>query len=732
MAPLLLLVTLTSSVVPPAHVGVELWAHPSMAGSLHSAVAAAAALPASERATIHLAEGVHFLSEPLVLGSQHSGARFVGHGKTVISGGVPVGVPPASLKPDGGKGISGWVAVPGMPAKCAGCLGQVWKAATPKGADSRQFYVNGVRANRTWLPFPANGQKATMGNVITAPGEMLQTFTTNVAAIELVYRGGASAGSQWQESRCPVATIANSTNASVSIAAIGASGDSSQCAADYCPHVECPQDPATGVPINKSSCGVLPCVCPKELPYCVGYVYDHRWGTCSSTPPPPPPHGHTAVTVAQPCAHNGNIKIGGSQALHIPAFMENIKELLGHATYGHPGDYYLDAQEGEVYYVPHTGETPTGTAGQLPMVEQLVQGAGAHDLSFENLAFQHATWMAPSADGYGFVDVQGGYTLHCKEGDSCSKGSGEGPGEARETPAALQFTAAKNITISKCSFAHIGSNAVAFSHGSHENTVRHCHFHDISASAVAIGTRDNPTNKTKDPSLQELNNAVSDCTVTHAAVEYRGHPALLVGFSRGTTLEHNELSMLPYSAISLGWGWSSYPYTYGGLNKINFNHIHDHMRVLGDGGSIYTLGAQGNLPFEMPAKYKNITVILPPSTQIGNWIHDGGTHETALLDHDGLGEGCHCPGGLYSDEGTTNFNLTRNVVQKVEIWLQGCRPGCPWIGPNWQNHNWYDTASQRTINVEARCPLIGDVEVNGSMPAEAVAVMKAAGPRAEH
>jgi len=115
--------------------------------------------------------------------------------------------------------------------------------------------------------------------------------------------------------------------------------------------------------------------------------------------------------------------------------------------------------------------------------------------------------------------------------------------------------------------------------------------------------------------VQEINNTVADCTVSHAAVEFRGHPALLVGFSRGTTLEHNELSQLPYSAISLGWGWDVYPYTYGGLNQINYNHIHDHMRVLGDGGAIYTLGAQGNLPFEMPTKFKNVTEILPPSVR---------------------------------------------------------------------------------------------------------------------
>lgn len=105
-----------------------------------------------------------------------------------------------------------------------------------------------------------------------------------------------------------------------------------------------------------------------------------------------------------------------------------------------------------------------------------------------------------------------------------------------------------------------------------------CLFRDISASAVAIGTRDNPINKTTD--RQDLANTVSDCTIARVAQEYRGHPGILVGFSHGTTLSHNEISYLPYSGISLGWGWSRYPYTYDGGHVIFGNHIHHHMLVL--------------------------------------------------------------------------------------------------------------------------------------------------------
>ena len=164
-----------------------------------------------------------------------------------------------------------------------------------------------------------------------------------------------------------------------------------------------------------------------------------------------------------------------------------------------------------------------------------------------------------------------------------------------------------------------------------------------------------------------------------------------------------------------------------------------------------TLGPQGNMPFDR-ARFKNRSAILPPSTQIGNWIHDGGKPWPVYIpgtnvpgipgvpsppprssDHEGIGEGHHQPGGLYSDTGTTNWNISGNVVQTVPNWLQGCRAAN--IGPNWQNDNWFDAASNTSINKQALCPLVGNVQLKSDKqadwPAGARAVVVEAGPRAK-
>lgn len=86
---------------------------------------------------------------------------------------------------------------------------------------------------------------------------------------------------------------------------------------------------------------------------------------------------------------------------------------------------------------------------------------------------------------------------------------------------------------------------------------------------------------------------------------------------------------------------------------------------------------------------------------IGNYIHDTGAvfsrqvPPTKILwiviftrgcvhvgptSPDAPGAGSHFPGGLYNDEGTTNWAMVGNVIVDTPAWLQGCRFPDGWIG----------------------------------------------------
>jgi hypothetical protein len=661
--------------VTPALGRHDLWVGPANEFStLEAAVEAAAgrALPHPVKSpddivVIHLAPGRHYVGQRLQLDRRHDNLVFMGHGTAAkpssVSGGRRI------PENDGGLNRSAWAVV--GPAHCVGCT-QVWRAPVPKGLDSRQFYVNGARANRTWAPFKAvpNTTAArgttpgdpTSDKILLPGNDMMLAWTHNVTAIELVYRGGPKdgGGSQWQESRCPVAAIAKAPAVPV---LLGDEGEGLKCCASSCKMANCPiccrQTGSVAkshtIPCNASTAQQCSVVCPAATPFCIGYVVSANWGHCVKTLPPV--HG-VEVTVQQPCVGNGNVKCAGGQAQKVPVYVENVFELLGSAAHGHPGDFFLDASAGFVYYVPNAGEHLATTVGVLPTTEALIEANGVHGITYNSIIFEHTTWMRPSTS-LGFVDVQSGYCLTCPNEaiDHCLDCSLSKHFEA--TPAALRFFQSSNVTFTGCTFRHLGSNALSFSLGSQGNLVDRSEFYDISASAIAIGNRTNPVR----PNYVDWDweNTVIDCSIHHIAREYRGAPGILVGYTRATSLLHNEISHVPYSGISLGWGWDSFPHSCDGANRIEANRIHHHMQVMGDGGGIYVLGTQGNLPFAVDANgrhYKNTSAVLPPSTMLRNFIHDGGDASTAALDHDGLGAGCFCPGGLYTDEGSTNWNMS--------------------------------------------------------------------------
>ena len=253
-------------------------------------------------------------------------------------------------------------------------------------------------------------------------------------------------------------------------------------------------------------------------------------------------------------------------------------ELLG-SVEGHSGQFFIDSRAGFVYYVPHSGETPQNTIGHLPLVSQLIVASGVEDLVYKGITFEHTSWMGPS-DQTGFVENQAGQYNICDY--NCTPGVGPAKCNTNCTgrpniPGALEFYGAKDCAFIGCTLQHIGSVALSFSGGSHRNRVSRCTFSDISASAVYIGTLAVSASNMHNMSQQDLNNSVSDSVITHVSREFRGSPGVFVGLSHGTELLHNEIAYVPYSAVSLGWGWASYPHSFDGANSISGNHIHHHV-----------------------------------------------------------------------------------------------------------------------------------------------------------
>src|SRR5882757_10898556 len=92
----------------------------------------------------------------------------------------------------GGEQVGGWQ---------QGANG-VWSANVPAGADTRQLYVDGVRANRASGPNPTGFTRTATGYTTSDP--TLDSWQ-NISGVEFVYNVG------WTQMRCGVASVSGTT-----------------------------------------------------------------------------------------------------------------------------------------------------------------------------------------------------------------------------------------------------------------------------------------------------------------------------------------------------------------------------------------------------------------------------------------------------------------------------------------------------------------------------------------
>ena len=271
-----------------------------------------------------------------------------------------------------------------------------------------------------------------------------------------------------------------------------------------------------------------------------------------------------------------------------------------------PGEWYHDMDARKVYYYPREGEKMQEAEVIVPAVETLVRVEGTLDrpvchIRFEKITFSYTTWMRPSEKGH--VPLQAGmyltdgYLIEPKMQRDYLNHPLDNQGWLGRPAAAVRVAAAKQIDFERCRFEHLGSTGLDYEEAVQGGVVRGCLFRDIAGNGLLVGSFSPAAHETHLPydpadrrevcTQQQINN----CYFTEIGNEDWGCLAIAAGYVEDINIEHNEISEVPYSGISLGWGWTQ---TVNCMrnNRVHANLIHHYAKHMYDVAGIYTLGSQ--------------------------------------------------------------------------------------------------------------------------------------------
>ena len=446
----------------------------------------------------------------------------------------------------------------------------------------------------------------------------------------------------------------------------------------------------------------------------------------------------TTITMQQPAWNNNN---WGYDTLASPFGGGGLQLENSYSFLKNAGQWYLDPQAGQLYYKAATGQSPTGHDIELPRLTSLIDISGdssysnpAHDIAFKGITFEHTTWLGPSTS-VGYADQQSGAILagtfqqpsdfltSCQSGCQLFEAARNSWAQA---PAAIQVSAASNITFSDDTFRNLGQVAVGIGNdadahasgvglGASSVTVDHNTFSDDSGSAVVVGGVRPDAHHPSNVAMTNQNITITNNTVTHVSLDYKEMSGILSTYVTHAVVSHNEVSNLTYDGIDIGWGWGandpggSQDYRNRGLYNyqpvyttpttlrdtvVSGNKVHGTKTLMHDGGSLYNLSANPNATFDH------------------NYVYDN--HNTV---------------GLYLDEGSRYVSLSYNVVQDAGVWAFTNANSNNNTNDNTFANNWYNGgATQVATGSPHNNVLTNNVQVSGyNWPSGAQQVIAASG-----
>ncbi|MBK1877229.1 LamG-like jellyroll fold domain-containing protein [Pelagicoccus mobilis] len=291
-------------------------------------------------------------------------------------------------------------------------------------------------------------------------------------------------------------------------------------------------------------------------------------------------------------------------------------------------------QDGEWYYKRDTQELFVYWAGgygvlndaefMLPRTDSLLEIKGTDlnervtNIVIRGLQFRYTKWDYPSIEG--FTSAQAGSYITDQ-------------GTVNRIPGAIILEDAEYIRFENNMVTNVGGSGINLVNNTAKIEIIGNDFVDVSAEAIVVGDRLHDQINVREGEATPKDIKIINNDISWAGAEFTCAPGITAYYGERMHILQNTLKNLPYTGVSIGWGWRNNNQFLTNDNLVSFNHITDYNETQRDGAGIYTLGQQ------------------PNSFVDGNYIKPS----------DNASDGGYA--GIYFDEGTRHYKARGNVVE---------------------------------------------------------------------
>jgi hypothetical protein len=226
--------------------------------------------------------------------------------------------------------------------------------------------------------------------------------------------------------------------------------------------------------------------------------------------------------------------------------------------------------------------------------------------------------------------------------------------------AAIQIASASDVAFNGNVFTELGAIGVMVHNDAHTIEFDGNLFVDISADALVAG---HPEHDVIDEPMERL---VTDLRFTNNVVdrsgaEFYGSVGVQLIKVGGATVSHNLFRDLPYTALSLGWGWehNQASTTHRAITVEN-NYFENVVSLLYDGAPFYVLGPVAE-PGAPRSEYTRIR---------GNFVNNADADAQFKAPGEVIDPGFAKRPGVQLDEGIRNVAVDDNVFLGATVWIQ--------------------------------------------------------------